>query len=226
MYDISEYLEREARQKVYRAIMEYNEGRGIIGMYKLLIGDIGWRVEYQDKGHHVGEVIDAIHKCYAKDPELKVDVIFKETLEYLLSNARTLKEYLGLEEAFIYELDRELKGTNSFIIDADGIARKFGELVTRNYNIFKAELKNVNSDFDKCFWDTQIYVLDKFGLFVEADQFDGKGQLNFLQWYIGGDIEFSDLAEEDLRRMLIDYRESLPHDRSEKKNRAKGKMCL
>lgn len=141
MYDISEYLEAEAIQKVYSAIMEYNEGRGISGMYKLLIGDIGWRVEYQDKGHHLGAVIDAIHNRYAKEPESKVDVIFKETLEYLLANARTLEEYMGLEGSFIDELDRELKGTNSFVIYADDIARKFGELVTRNYSFLKRNLK-------------------------------------------------------------------------------------
>ena len=213
MYDISEYLEVEARQKVYSAIMEYNEGRGISGMYKLLIGDIGWRVEYQHKGHHLGLVIDAIHNRYAKEPESKVDVIFKEALEYLLANARTLDEYLGLEGSFIYELDRELKGTNSFVIDADDIARKFGELVSRNYSFFKTEFEKVNSNFDKCFWDTQIYVLTKFGVFIEADRFDGKGQLNFLHWYIGGDIEFSDLTEDDLWRMLKDYRECLPKNR-------------
>ena len=213
MYDISEYLEVEARQKVYSAIMEYNEGRGISGMYKLLIGDIGWRVEYQHKGHHLGLVIDAIHNRYAKEPESKVDVIFKEALEYLLANARTLDEYLGLEESFIDELDRELKGTNSFVIDADDIARKFGELVSRNYSFFKTEFEKVNSNFDKCFWDTQIYVLTKFGVFIEADRFDGKGQLNFLHWYIGGDIEFSDLTEDDLWRMLKDYRECLPKNR-------------
>ncbi|MEE3496110.1 MAG: hypothetical protein VZR06_13185 [Butyrivibrio sp.] len=213
MYDISEYLEAEARQKVYSAIMEYNEGRGISGMYKLLIGDIGWRVEYQDKGHHLGTVIDAIHNRYAKEPESKVDVIFKETLEYLLANARTLDEYLGLEGSFIDELDRELKGSNSFVIDADDIARKFGELVSRNYSFFKTEFEKVNSNFDKCFWDTQIYVLTKFGVFIEADRFNGKGQLNFLHWYIGGDIEFSDLAEDDLWRMLKDYRECLPKNR-------------
>ena len=213
MYDISEYLEVEARQQVYSAIMEYNEGRGISGMYKLLIGDIGWRVEYQHKGHHLGLVIDAIHNRYAKEPESKVDVIFKEALEYLLANARTLDEYLGLEGSFIYELDRELKGTNSFVIDADDIARKFGELVSRNYSFFKTEFEKVNSNFDKCFWDTQIYVLTKFGVFIEADRFDGKGQLNFLHWYIGGDIEFSDLTEDDLWRMLKDYRECLPKNR-------------
>lgn len=212
MNDIVKYLEDEARQKVYRAISEYNEGRGISGMYKLLIGDIGWRVEYQDKGHHLGKVIDAIHDCYAKEPESKVDVIFKETLEYLLANAHTLDEYLGLEESFIDELDRELKGTNSFIIDAYEIARKYGELVTRSYDRFKTEFRNVNSDFDNSFWETQRYILVNFGLFIEAEQFNGRGQLNFLYWYIGGDIEFSELSEDDLRRMLKDYRECLPQN--------------
>ena len=105
---ISEYLEREARQEVYRAIMEYNEGRGISGMYKLLIGDIGWRVEYQDKGHHIGKVIDAIHSRYEKEPESKVDVIFKETIEYLLANARTLEEYMGLHGVITNEFDKEV----------------------------------------------------------------------------------------------------------------------
>ena len=212
MNDIVKYLEDEARQKVYRAISEYNEGRGISGLYKLLIGDIGWRVEYQDKGHHLGMVIDAIHNCYAKDPSSKVDVIFKETLEKLLSDARTLNEYMGLEESVIDEFDKELKGTNSFTINADDVVRKYGELVTGAYNSFKTEFKNVNSDFDECFLKTQLYVLANFGLFIEVEQFKEKKQLNFLHWYIGGDIEFSDLSEEDLRRMLKDYRECLPHN--------------
>ena len=190
MNDIVKYLEDEARQKVYRAISEYNEGRGISGMYKLLIGDIGWRVEYQDKGHHLGMVIDAIHNCYAKDPSSKVEVIFKETLEKLLSDARTLSEYMGLEGTVIDELDKELKGTNSFTINADDVVRKYGELVTGAYDSFKTEFKNVNSDFDECFLKTQLYILADFGLFIEAEQFKGKKQLNFLHWYIGGDIEF------------------------------------
>ena len=213
MYDISEYLEAEARQEVYRAIMEYNEGRGISGMYKLLIGDIGWRVEYQDKGHHIGKVIDAMHSRYEKEPESKVDVIFKETIEYLLANARTLEEYMGLHGVITNEFDKEVKGINSFSVDADDIVIKFGNLVTRTYDLFKAEFEKINADFDEYFWSTQMYVLEKFGLFIEPEQYKGKGQLNFLHWYIGGDIEFSDLTEGDLRRMLKDYRECLPKNR-------------
>lgn len=216
MYNISEYLKNEARQKVYRAVTEYNEGRGISGMYKLLIGDIGWRVEYQDRGHHEEKVIEAIHNLYAEDPDSKVDVIFKETLENLFVNACTVEEYVGVHGVVIDELEKELKMTNSFTVDADDMVKKYGDLVTRKYDIFKSEFKNINADFDESFFKTQLYFLERFGLFIEAEQFKGKGQLNFLYWYIGGDIEFSDLSEEDLRRMLIDYRESLPHDRSEK----------
>ncbi len=216
MYNISEYLKNEARQKVYRAVTEYNEGRGISGMYKLLIGDIGWRVEYQDRGHHEEKVIEAIHNLYAEDPDSKVDVIFKETLENLFVNACTVEEYVGVHGVVIDELEKELKMTNSFTVDADDMVKKYGDLVTRKYDIFKSEFKNINADFDESFFKTQLYFLERFGLFIEAEQFKGMGQLNFLYWYIGGDIEFSNLSEEDLRRMLIDYRESLPNDRSEK----------
>ena len=142
LLDTSKYAEK----MVELINKDYKEGKKIAYL-PLLAGIATCKIESRPgAGHNYYEVVDAIHRCYAKNPEEGYDAGFKEGIHALIrvSSAKVGSLSMLLKIVF-YQLKKEQNGTAQFSIDMDEYLPLINSLIRENRGKYLEDYKMFDS---------------------------------------------------------------------------------
>jgi len=160
-YELFSDVNKNAEHTVELINKSYIEGKKIAYL-PLLAGIATCKIESRPgAGHNYYAVVDAIHKCYAQNPNGGYDAGYKEGIRALIRVSSSKVGSLDLLLNIIfYQLDKEKNGTAQFNINIDETMELINKLIRDNTSKYEAD----NIRFKSWLERIQKYALEKYGL--------------------------------------------------------------
>ena len=157
LFDNAKFAER----KVEQINKQFIEGKDIVYL-ALLSGVPPYEVEVRTgAGHNYYMVLDAIHRCYERNPDGRYDEGFKAGLRGLIQVSTSKVASLDLLLNYIfYQLDKEKDGTAKFTIEINEFIPLINDLIKDNREKYVKDYKMFGAWLEK----VQKYALEKYGL--------------------------------------------------------------
>lgn len=130
--------------------------------YLALLSGVGsYRIEsYPGAGHNYQAVVDAIHNCYARDNESKIDAGYRDGIYAMINVASNFRVLQTLMNILFYQLKKEKEGKAQFKMDIKEVMNKVNLLISENCLSYEKE----NSSFDSWLERNKIFAYENYGI--------------------------------------------------------------
>lgn len=154
-------ISKNAEYTVELVNNDYIEGKKMAYL-PLLAGIATCKIESRPgAGHNYYEVVDAIHRCFAKNPTGGYDAGYKESIFDLIrvSSSKVASLELLLNIIF-YQLKKEKNGTAEFTIDMNEYLPLINNMIKENRSTYEADYKMFGPWLERY----KKSALEKYGL--------------------------------------------------------------